>query len=144
MNLSWNLFNGGQNKNSFRSKKSEAKAEKFSYENLENVLKTNISKSYLNLKLNQEKILSSLSEISSTRESLRLARLRYEIGISTLKDVLIRQQDLSNANSKNIDAVYNYNLNLDELERLTFLSISNTCKEKDRSMKNEIKSICDI
>ena len=144
LNLSWNIFNGGQNRNSYKSKKSEAEAEKYSYENLEGILKSNITKSYLNLKLNQEKIASSLQEISSTKEALRLARLRYEVGISTLKDVLIRQQELSNANSKNIDAIYNYNLNLDELERLTFLKISKSCDKKDNSAKNNVKSICDI
>ena len=98
----------------------------------------------MNLKLNEEKILSSLKEISSTKESLRLARLRYDVGISTLKDVLTRQKELSNANSKNINAIYNYNLNLDELERLTFLEISNICKGKDETRKNFIKPICNI
>ncbi len=144
LNLNWKLFDGGQNKNSYKSKLLEAQSQEYSFENLESVLKTNISKSYLNLKLNQEKILSSIKEISSTKESLRLSRLRYEIGISTLKDVLIRQKELSNANSKNIDAVYNYNLNLDELERLTFLKMSNTCNKGDNSSKKANISICDI
>lgn len=144
LNFGWNIFDGGQNKNLYKSSKSDAKSEDYSYKNLENVLKTNISKVYLNLKLNEEKILSSLKEISSTKESLRLARLRYEVGISTLKDVLIRQKELSNANSKNIDAIYNYNLNLDELERLTFLKISNSCNEKDKFIKNDTQSICNI
>ncbi len=144
LNLNWKLFDGGQNKNSYKSKLLEAQSQDYSFENLESVLKTNISKSYLNLKLNQEKILSSIKEISSTKESLRLSRLRYEIGISTLKDVLIRQKELSNANSKNIDAVYNYNLNLDELERLTFLKMSNTCNKGDNSSKKANISICDI
>ena len=85
-----------------------------------------------------------MKEISSTKESLRLARLRYDVGISTLKDVLIRQKELSDANSKNINAIYNYNLNLDELERLTYLEISNICNEKDSFIKNEIQSICNI
>jgi len=70
--------------------------------------------------------------------------LRYEVGISTLKDVLIRQKELSNANSKNINAIYNYNLNLDELERLTFLKISNICNENDSFIKNDIRSFCNI
>ena len=94
--------------------------------------------------MTEEKIISSLKEISSTEESLRLARLRYEVGISTLKDILIRQKDLSNANSKNINAIYNYNLNLDELERLTYLEISNRCNESDNLIKNDIQSICNI
>ena len=144
LNFGWNIFDGGQNKNLYKSIQAEAKSEEYVYNNLENVLKTNISKAYLNLKLNEEKILSSLKEISSTKESLRLARLRYEVGISTLKDVLVRQKELSNANSKNINAIYNYNLNLDELERLTSLKISNKCSENDRFIKNEIQSICNI
>ena len=144
LNFSWNIFDGGQNKNLYKSSRAEAVAEEYSYNNLENVLKTNISKAYLNLKLNEEKILSSLKEISSTKESLRLERIRYEVGISTLKDVLIRQKELSNANSKNINAIYNYNLNLDELERLTFLKISNECNENGSFKKNEIQSICNI
>ena len=144
LNLAWNIFSGGRNKNSYKSLKAEAEAEEYSYNNLENVLKTNISDAYLNLKLNEEKILSSLKEISSTKESLRLTRLRYDVGISTLKDVLIRQKELSNANSKNIDAIYIYNLKLDELERLTFLEISNICNEKNNLIKNDIQSICNI
>ena len=144
LNFGWNIFDGGQNRNLYESSKAESKSEDFSYKNLENILRTNINKAYLNLKLNEEKILSSLKEISSTKESLRLARLRYDVGISTLKDVLIRQKELSDANSKNINAIYNYNLNLDELERLTYLKISNVCNKSDRSVKNNIQSICNI
>ena len=140
LNLSWNLFNGGQNQNSYKSSQAEASAEDYSYKNLKNVLKTRISKAYLNLKLNEEKILSSLKEISSMKESLRLSRLRYDVGISTLKDLLIRQSDLSNAQSKNTNAIYNYNLNLDELERLTFLEKSNNCIDKDNISERE--TIC--
>ncbi len=111
-------------------------------QNLENVLTTNISKAYLNLKLNEEKIISSFKEIESSKESVRLSRLRYDVGISTLKDVLIRQSELSNAKSKNINAFYNYNLNLDELERLTFLEISKNCLDNNNNKDKE--SICNI
>ena len=105
---------------------------------------TNINKAYLNLKLNEEQIISSLKEIESSKESERLARLRYDVGISTLKDVLVRQSELSNARSKNIDAVYNYNLNLDELERLTFLKTSNNCIKNNNSKIKDRESFCNI
>jgi len=142
LNFSWNIFNGGQNKNSFKSKDSEAKAEEYAYDNLKNILKFNINKAYLNLKLQEEKIQSSFKEISSTTESLRLSRLRYDVGISTLKDVLTRQKELSNAKSKKINAIYNYNLNLNELERLTFLEINKNCI-KNNTITNK-ESICNI
>ena len=143
LNLSWNLFNGGQNKKSFQSSKAAAQAEDYSYENLKNILKVNISKAYLNLNLNKDKLLSSLKEIESTEESLRLSRLRYEVGITTLKDVLVIQKEFSNARTKKINAIYNYNLNLDELERLTSLKISKNCFVRNKKV-NPIKTICDI
>ena len=143
LNFAWSIFNGGQNKNSYKSKIADAEAEEYAFKNLKNVLTTNISKAYLNLKLNEEKIISSLKEIESSKESVRLSRLRYDIGISTLKDVLVRQSELSNAKSKNINALYNYNLKLDELERLTFLEISKNCSNKNNKIK-DLESICNI
>jgi len=144
LNLAWSIFNGGQNKNSYNSKIAAAESEEYAFKNLKNVLTTNINKAYLNLKLNEEKIISSLKEIESSKESLRLSRLRYDVGISTLKDVLIRQSELSNAKSKNINAIYKYNLNLDELERLTFLEISKKCINNNDNKIKESESICNI
>ncbi len=144
LNFAWNIFNGGQNKNSYKSKIADAEAEEYAFTNLKNVLTTNISKAYLNLKLNEEMIISTLKEIESSEESLRLSRLRYDVGISTLKDVLVRQSELSNAQSKNINALYNYNLNLDELERLTFLEKSKNCLDKNNNKIKSRESICNI
>jgi len=143
LNFAWSIFNGGQNKNSYKSKIADAESEEYAYENLKNILTSNISKAYLNLKLNEEKIISSLKEIESSKESVRLSRLRYDVGISTLKDVLVRQSELSNAKSKNINAIYNYNLNLDELKRLTFLEINKNCLDKNNKVK-DMESICNI
>ncbi len=144
LNFAWSIFNGGQNKNSYKSKIADAESEEYAYKNLKNVLSTNISKAYLNLKLNEQKIISSLKEIESSKESVRLSRLRYDVGISTLKDVLVRQNELSNAKSKNINALYNYNLNLDELARLTFLEISKNCLAKNNNKIKDSESICNF
>ena len=144
LNFAWSIFDGGQNKNSYKSKIADAEAEKYAYENLKNVLTTSISKAYLNLKLNEEKIISSLKEIESSKESVRLSRLRYDVGISTLKDVLVRQSELSNAKSKNINAIYNYNLNIDELERLTFLEKSKNCLGSNNTKIKDTESICNL
>ncbi len=131
LNFAWSIFDGGQNKNSYKSKIADAESEKYAYENLKNVLTTSISKAYLNLKLNEEKIISSLKEIESSKESVRL-------------DVLVRQSELSNAKSKNINAIYNYNLNIDELERLTFLDKSKNCLGSNNTKIKDTESICNI
>ena len=144
LNFTWSIFNGGQNKKSYKSKIAEAGAEEYAFLNLKNVLSTKISRAYLNLKLNKETIISSLKEIESSKESVRLSRLRYDVGISTLKDVLVRQSELSNAKSKNINAIYNYNLNLDELERLTFLEKSKNCLDNNNNKSKDRESFCNI
>ena len=144
LNLSWNIFNGGQNKNSYKSSKAEAQADEYSYDNFKNNLRTNIIKTYLNLKLDEDKILSHLKEISSAKESLRLSRLRYDVGISTLKDVLIRQKELSNAKSNHTNSIYNYNINLAKLERLTSFEINNQCTSNENNKIEKKESICNI
>ena len=143
LNFTWNIFNGGKNINSSKAKNSEFESEKYAYANLKNILKTNITETYLNLIKNQTKVISTKKEIQSTEEALRLSRLRYEVGISTLKDVLLRQKELTNARTKYIDAIYNYNVNLDKLERLTFLKKSPKCENINNDMKNKIYSLCD-
>ena len=143
LNLTWNFFNGGQNSNSFKAKQAEAEAEKYKYLNAQNVIKSNISEAYLNLLKNKDKLISSKQEIIASKEALRLARLRYEVGISTLKDVLIRQKELTQSQSKIIDAIYNYNINLDQLERLTFLLKNKTCNSEINTNEDYRDSICD-
>ena len=142
LNLTWNFFNAGQNNNSFKAKKAEAEAENLKFQNVQNVIKKNISETYLNLLKNKDKIISTKQEILASKEALRLARLRYEVGISTLKDVLIRQKELTQSQSKNIDAIYNYNINLDKLERLTFLLKNKDCNRDIDTNKNFKDSIC--
>ena len=143
LNFTWNIFNGGKNINSSKAKNAEFESEKYSYSNLKNIIKKNITEAYLNLIKNQTKVISTKKEIQSTEEALRLSRLRYEVGISTLKDVLLRQEELTNARTKNIDAIYRYNINLDKLERLTFLKMLPQCKDINTDKKNKIYSLCD-
>ncbi len=143
LNFTWNIFDGGKNINSSKAKNSEFESEKYAYANLKNILKTNITETYLNIIKNQTKVISTKKEIQSTEEALRLSRLRYEVGISTLKDVLVRQKELTNARTKYINAIYNYNVNLDKLERLTFLKKSPECENINIDMKNKIYSLCD-
>ena len=143
LNLTWNFFNGGQNNNSYKVRQAEAEAEKLKFLNLQNIIKTNISETYLNLLKNKDKLISTKQEILASKEALRLARLRYDVGISTLKDVLIRQQELTLSNSKNINAIYNYNINLDKLERLTFLLKNKDCNSDIDTNQDFKDSICD-
>ena len=143
LNFTWPIFSGGENRNSFNSKELEAEAEIYAYQNLSNIIEKDISETYLNLIRYEKNLIAIEQEISATEESLRLARLRYEIGISTLKEVLIIQEELTAARSKKINAIYNYNLTLNKLERLTFVSSEEDCIEIKSDDTEQIESICD-
>ena len=143
LNFNWPIFSGGQNQNSFISKELEAEAEIYAYENLVNIIEKDISETYLNLIRYEKNLLALEQEINAIEESLRLVRLRYEIGISTLKDVLVIQKELSSARSKRINAIYNYNLTLNKLERLTFLLSDENCTKINSDDTEQIESICD-
>ena len=47
-------------------------------------------------------------------------------------------------NQKKFNALYNYNLNLDKLERLTFLEMSQKCLDDDDDKFNDRESFCKI
>ena len=46
------------------------------------------------------------------------------------------------ARSKKINAIYNYNLTLNKLERLTFISSEKDCIETKSDDTEQIESIC--
>lgn len=142
LNFNWPIFAGGENRNSFLAKELEAESKIYAYENLLNLITKDISETYLNLVMYEKNLIALKQEILSTEESLRLARLRYDVGISTLKDVLVIQQELSTARSKKINAIYNYNITLNKLERLTFLSSNENCEEITDDDGEQIESIC--
>ena len=142
LNFNWPIFAGGENKNSFLAKELEAESQIYAYENLLNLITKDISETYLNLIMYEKNLIALKQEILSTEESLRLARLRYDVGISTLKDVLVIQQELSTARSKKINAIYNYNITLNKLERLTFLSSNENCEAISDDDGEQIESIC--
>ena len=48
-----------------------------------------------------------------------------------------------NGISKNIDTIYNYNINIDKLERLTFLLKNKDCNNDINTNEDLADSICD-
>jgi OMF family outer membrane factor len=59
--------------------------------------------------------------VLSAREALRLARLRLEAGVTTQREVVNNQRDLTNAEVRHSNAISDYNKRLAELRRRTGL-----------------------
>ena len=145
MNISWNIFDGGESRNSSLAKKIESEAENLNFSNFSNILEKDIIDSYSNLKTNKKRLISSKKDFDYTKESLRLTRLKYEAGITSLRELISVQKDLAKSKENQITAIAIYNLNMDNLERLTGLKASTNCYTNNALIKKDyIYSICNL
>ena len=82
-------------------------------------------------------ISSAYVEVLSSRESLRLAKLRYNSGITTQREVINNQRDLTDSEVRYIISVTNYNTLLSDLSRQTGLDSIQPCDIKINQMDVE-------
>ena len=67
----------------------------------------------------------------SQREALRLARLRFQAGVATQREVVDNQRDLTRAQLRYVTAIADYNISLAELRRRTGLDQVASCSAID-------------
>ena len=67
----------------------------------------------------------------SQREALRLARLRFQAGVATQREVVDNQRDLTRAQLRYVDALVDYNITIAELRRYTGLDQVTSCPSLD-------------
>ena len=63
----------------------------------------------------------------SQREALRLARLRFAAGVTTQREVVDNQRDLTRAQVRHVDSLSDYNITIAELRRYTGLDQVVSC-----------------
>jgi OMF family outer membrane factor len=68
--------------------------------------------------------------VISARESLRLARLRFQAGVTTQREVVDNQRDLTQAEVRYANAIADYNKRLAQLRRRTGLDRIALCPAK--------------
>jgi OMF family outer membrane factor len=84
---------------------------------LRNSIRLEVEEAYYNLIANKENIDTAAKNVETATEQLRLARLRFQAGVGTQTDVINSQRDLTNARSRYLDAIVNYNQSLNALQR---------------------------
>ena len=86
-----------------------------------------MEQSFINLRTAIQNIDTTSSEVLSSRESLRLSQLRVQAGVSTQREVVDNQRDLTNAELRYASAINEYNTNLAQLRRRTGLDALVAC-----------------
>lgn len=121
LNLTWNIFDGGAA--AARSRAAKQQAQQFTYEfaKRRDDIRRDVEISFYELEKNNRNLTTTAREVLSAREALRLARLRLEAGVTTQREVVNNQRDLTQAEVRHSNAISDYNKRLAELRRRTGL-----------------------
>lgn len=71
---------------------------------------SDLTKAYLNIQAAQKQLDAYTSAVEQSKEGLRLAQLRYEVGMATSLEVLTASANLEEMEANRVAALYDYNL----------------------------------
>ena len=128
MNLSWRLFDGGAARAQYRKQKQSAEENTYRFAERRDSIRQEVESSFYDLEKNNRNIITTSREVISARESLRLARLRFQAGVTTQREVVDTQRDLTQAEVRYSLAISDYNKRLAELRRRTGLDQIALCQ----------------
>ena len=124
----WNIFDGGAARAQYRQAKQRAQENSFRFAQTRDDLRFQVEESFYQLRQANRNIQTTSREVISSRESLRLARLRFQAGVSTQREVVDNQRDLTQAEVRYATALAEYNNNLALLRRRTGLDQVAVCQ----------------
>ncbi len=131
LNASWRIFDGGRSKAVYRYNKLKAKESEESLINTRNRIRQEVEESFFNLQTANQDISTTTREVLASRESLRLARLRFQAGVTTQREVVNNQRDLTQAEVRYSDAITTYNQSISQLRRRTGIDHIKACQPKE-------------
>ncbi len=131
LSASWNIFDGGFARAQYRRNKQAADASAYEFADQRGKIRLQVEQSFFDLRANQQTIRTTSREVLSQREALRLARLRFQAGVATQREVVDNQRDLTRAQLRYVDALVDYNITIAELRRYTGLDQVTSCPSLD-------------
>jgi OMF family outer membrane factor len=127
LTFNWNFFDGGAAKARYRQDKQRAQENIYRFAERRDSIRRDVEESFYELEKNNRNITTTAQEVLSARESLRLARLRFQAGVTTQREVVDTQRDLTQAEVRYSSAISDYNKRLVELQRRTGLDQIASC-----------------
>ena len=76
-----------------------------------------VKQAYLNIQAAAQSVEATKAAVDQAEESFKIARVRYQAGVGTNTDVLDAQYKLNTTKNNHIEALYNYNVGIAQLEQ---------------------------
>ena len=112
-----NLFDGGASRARAAQAKVDIQIAETQFSQQRNQIRFQVEQAYSSQQSNLENVQTSEAALNQARESLRLARLRFQAGVGTQLEVLDAENALTQAEGNRIDAILDYNRALANLQR---------------------------
>jgi OMF family outer membrane factor len=129
LTATWRLFDGGRARAEYRRSKQAAAESTHSFARARDSIRLEVEQSFFGLRTAVQNIQTTGSEVLSSRESLRLSQLRVQAGVSTQREVVNNQRDLTSAELRYAAAIRDYNTSLAQLRRRTGLDALVSCSK---------------
>ena len=113
----FSLFDGGRAKAQAAQAKANVKIAETQFSQTRNQIRFQVEQAYSGLQSNLENVQTSNAALEQARESLRLARLRFQAGVGTQLEVIDAENALTTAEGNRIRAILDYNRALASLQR---------------------------
>ena len=126
-NFTWSIFDGGAAAAGSRQAKQLAQQNRYQFGQRRDAIRLEVETSFYELEKNNRDIITTSREVISSREALRLARLRFQAGVTTQREVVDSQRDLTQAEVRFSQAITDYNKRLAEISRRTGLNQVMSC-----------------
>ena len=127
LNAIWNIFDGGKGKAKYKYNKEKAKESKILFSEEKSIIRKEVEESFYKLQTSSQDIATTTREVLAAREALRLARLRVNAGITTQREIVNNQRDLTQSEVRRSDAITSYNTSLSQLSRQTGINPNQSC-----------------
>jgi outer membrane protein TolC len=112
-----NLYDGGAAKARAAQSKTNIAIAETQFSEQRNQIRFQVEQAYSTQASNLENVQTSNVALEQAKESLRLARLRFQAGVGTQSDVINALNDLTRSEGNRVKAILDYNRALTELQR---------------------------
>ncbi len=116
---SWAIFDGFETAGKVKEARALLSEAKITYDDAVRQVELEIQQAYSNLQQDRELYDSQSKNVDQAREALRLASARLGVGAGVQLDVLNAQVALTQAQSTRLSALFSYNADLAEFDRVT-------------------------
>lgn len=119
INGTWTLFDGMASTGRFEQLKAQISKAEVAYEEKRRMVETDVRDSVVKMEEAVELVTSQQRNVEQSRESLRLAEARFNVGAGIQLDIINAQSNLTQAQFNELQGRFDYNVALASLERAT-------------------------